>query len=156
MGALYFLALFFVALALVPAGAHVAELVHKMPMDAREYQTVQQIYRGWALFGIVVIGALVSLLLLTIRLRRNPRARTPALIALLSIAATQVVFWTFTYPVNQATANWTIMPPDWMDLRARWEYSHAASAAFNLVALVAMLISVLRYRVLERDAHGAA
>jgi hypothetical protein len=38
------------------------------------------------------------------------------------------------------TANWTFLPGDWSELRRRWEYSHAAGAALNLAALVALLV----------------
>lgn len=47
MALLRFLTLFFVALALLPAGAHLMELVHKISMPGAEYLTVQKIYRGW-------------------------------------------------------------------------------------------------------------
>jgi hypothetical protein len=141
----YFFAVLFAALALVPAGAHLAELVHKMQLNAEDYRTVQQIYRGWALFGIVVFAALGSILVLTIRLRGHAAAFTPALVALLSIVGTQVVFWTFTYPVNRTTVNWTLLPPNWAELRAQWEYSHAVSAGLNFLALTALLVSWLRY-----------
>ena len=141
----YFFSLLFAAFALVPAGAHLAELANKMKLGATEYQTVQQIYRGWELFGVVVVGALASTLALTIGLRGHPTAFTPALIALLCIVATQVVFWTFTFPVNRMTVNWTVLPDNWAELRARWEYSHAASAALNAAALIALIVSLLRY-----------
>jgi hypothetical protein len=36
-----------------------------------------------------------------------------------------------------------MLPPNWEDLRAQWEYSHAVSAGLNLVALVALILSVL-------------
>lgn len=65
------------------------------------------------------------------------------LIALLCIVGTQVVFWAFTFPANQATENWSMLPPNWEELRTRWEYSHAISAGLNLVALVALILSVL-------------
>jgi hypothetical protein len=140
----YFAAIVFVALALVPAGAHVAELLNKMPLDAAAYRTVQQIYRGWALFGVIVFGALASTLVLAVVVRRHPAAFRPALLACLCIAGTQLIFWTATFPVNQMTANWTVLPDNWMALRARWEYSHAASAVLNFVALLALVLSVLR------------
>jgi hypothetical protein len=123
-----FLSLLFAAFALVPAGAHLAELVNKMRMDATEYQTVQQIYRGWELFGVVVLGVLGSTLALTMGLRGHPTAFTPALVAFLCIIGTQVVFWTFTFPVNRVTVNWTVLPDHWAELRARWEYSHCILA----------------------------
>jgi len=140
----YFFSLLFAALALVPAGAHLAELVNKMKLGATEYLTVQQIYRGWELFGIVVVGALASTIALTLGLRGHP-AFLPALVALLCIVGTQIVFWTFTFPVNRMTTNWTVLPDNWADLRARWEYSHAASAGLNAAALISLIVSLLRY-----------
>jgi hypothetical protein len=142
----YFFALLFAAFALVPAGAHVAEFANKMTLDATGYQTVQQIYRGWDLFGVVVVGALASTLALAIALRGHPTAFTPALVAFFCIVGTQIIFWTFTFPVNRVTTNWTMMPDNWAELRMRWEYSHAASACLNAAALVALTISLLRYQ----------
>jgi hypothetical protein len=60
-----------------------------------------------------------------------------------SIAITQVIFWTFTFPVNKRTRNWSTLPEDWPALRSRWEYSHAAGATLNLVAIVALILAVL-------------
>ena len=143
MALLRFLSLLFVALALVPAGAHLMELVHKISMPATEYLTVQKLYRGWSLAAIVVIGALLSTAALAVTLRGQSSAFGWALLALACIVATQVVFWTVTYPVNQATSNWTMLPSDWGSLRARWEYSHAASAILNLTALVSTIVAIL-------------
>ena len=42
------------ALALIPGGAHVADLPAKLSLDREQYFVVQQIYRGWALFGAVL------------------------------------------------------------------------------------------------------
>jgi hypothetical protein len=137
-----FIALLFAALALVPAGAHVAELPNKIDLARDEYLTVQQIYRGWALFGIVVFGALASTLTLTIKARRRaPRTFPFALVAFICLIGTQVVFWTVTFPVNQATENWTVLPAHWTELRSQWEYSHATSAALNLCAFIALALA---------------
>jgi hypothetical protein len=138
-----FLALLFAALALAPALAHLLELPNKIGLSRAEYLTVQQIYRGWALLGIVVLGGLLSTLALTIVSRGKPRTFIPALLGFLCIVGTQVVFWSFTYPANQVTSNWTVLPANWMDLRTRWEYSHAASAGLNLVAMVMVILAVL-------------
>jgi hypothetical protein len=143
MKVLRFTALLFAALALAPALAHLLELPNKIDLPREEYLTVQQIYRGWALLGIVVFGALLSTLAYAIAARRRRGEFLPALIAFLCIAGTQVVFWTFTYPANQATANWTFLPDSWSALRTQWEYSHAASAVLNLAAFVALAIAVL-------------
>jgi hypothetical protein len=138
-----FCSLLFAALALAPALAHLMELPNKLGLSRADYLTVQQIYRGWAWLGIVVVGALLSTLALTLMLRNRSRAFGLALLAFLCIAGAQVVFWTFTFPVNRQTLNWTVMPENWAALRAQWEYSHAAAAALNLVAFVALIVSGL-------------
>jgi hypothetical protein len=138
-----FVSLLFVALALAPAMAHLLELPNKINLSREHYLVVQQIYRGWALLGFVVAGALLSTLALTIALRRERKAFIFALIAFLCIAGTQVVFWTYTYPANQATNNWTLPPENWEELRRQWEYFHATSAVLNLAALVSVILSVL-------------
>lgn len=141
-----FLSLLFAALALAPALAHLLELPNKMGLSRDEYLVVQQIYRGWSMLGVLVFGALLSTLLLTILVRKRPGEFGAALTAFLALAGTQVVFWIFTFPMNQRTANWTILPDHWGALRMQWEYSHAASAVLNLVALVAVIVSVLARR----------
>jgi hypothetical protein len=144
--ALYFLSLVSAALALAPAMAHLLELPNKIGLPREEYLTVQQIYRGWALLGFVIGAALVSTLALTISLRKDHPAFIFSLVALLCIMGTQVVFWTFTYPTNQATYNWTMLPENWVVLRRQWEYSHASSAVLNLIAVMALILSVLTRR----------
>ena len=42
-----------------------------------------------------------------------------------------------------ATDNWTAIPADWDSLRTRWEYSHALGAAFQVLAMSALIIAVL-------------
>ncbi|HEY1326719.1 MAG TPA: DUF1772 domain-containing protein [Casimicrobiaceae bacterium] len=139
-----FCSLLFVALALAPALAHVMELPHKIGMSAADYLTVQRIYRGWALLGIVVIAALVSTLALVLLVRHEPRAFVPCLIAFLGMLAAQAVFWAFTFPVNRATSNWSMLPDNWMALRAQWEYSHAAGALLSFVSFIALILYVNR------------
>jgi|SRR5882724_863392 len=136
-----------VALALVPAGAHLAELPHKFRLSAREYLVVQQLYAGWSLFGAVVCGALLSTGVLTVLERRQPKVLAAVLLAFLCILCTQIVFWVFTWPVNRATRNWALLPQEWRQLRSRWEYSHAASAVLNLIALFALF-----YAAISREA----
>lgn len=142
----YFIAFLFCGLALGPALAHLLALPNKIALDRDQYFTVQQIYRGWALLGIVVFGALISTLGLAVVLRGERRPALWALLAFLCIAGTQGIFWSFTYPANQATVNWTEIPAGWELLRTQWEYSHAASAGLNLIALLALVLSVLSWR----------
>jgi hypothetical protein len=136
-----FLSLTLVALALVPSGAHLAELGQKITLSAHDYLIVQRLYQGWALFGIVVVCALISTARLAIISRGERRTFALTLTAFLCIAATQVVFWVFTQPVNRMTHNWTDLPVNWVQLRARWEYSHAAGAILNLAALISLFVA---------------
>ncbi len=138
-----FFSLLFAALALAPALAHLLELPNKIGLSRDDYLTVQHIYRGWALLGFVVAGALLSTLLLTIMVRNWPKVFALTLVAFLCIVGTQVVFWTFTFPANQQTSNWTVLPENWMVLRTQWEYSHAASAVLNLIAVITLILSIL-------------
>ena len=127
-------------LAMMPAAAHVLELPNKIGLSGVEYLTVQRLYRGWSFTRLVEVAALLSMLVLLFLLREFPTAFALAWVAFLCLAGTQLVFWTFTQPVNRVTANWTFLPGDWFELRRRWEYSHAASAGLNLVALVALIV----------------
>jgi ABC-type cobalamin transport system permease subunit len=138
-----FFSLLFAALALAPALAHLLELPNKIGLSHDDYLTVQQIYRGWALLGFVVAGALLSTLVLTIMVRKRPREFALTLGAFLCIVGAQAVFWTFTFPANQQTSNWTMLPENWMALRTQWEYSHAAGAVLNLIAFIVLIFSVL-------------
>jgi hypothetical protein len=134
------------ALALVPAGAHLFELPNKIGLAQDQYFIVQGIYRGWALFGIVLFGALGATLALTIALRHHHAAYWFALTGFLCIAATLVIFFIWTYPANVATNNWTTVPANWEALRIRWEYAHAVNAVLTFVALCLLTLSTLATR----------
>jgi hypothetical protein len=137
-------AVVFSGLALVPGAAHAMELPNKIHMDRDEYLVAQKLYRGWQRVAPLVILALVSTAVLVWYAKdAGPAAEAASIIAFLCIAATQIVFWAFTFPVNRATRNWTEAPADWHVLRRKWEYSHAASAALNLVAFVAATLASL-------------
>lgn len=139
------LAVLLTALALVPSGAHLFELPNKIALPQDAYFVVQGIYRGWALFGIVLFGALAANLGLAAALRRR-RRRARAGLALAGgalIALTLVVFFTWTFPANLATENWTKVPAEWEALRRRWEYSHAANAGLTFLALCSIVLSVV-------------
>ena len=126
------------ALALVPGAAHVLELTNKMRLSRLDYLIVQRIYRGWQFVGIVVIAALAATLTLASK-TQDPLAW----IAVAMIVATQVIFWTLTFPVNRRTRNWTRVSDDWAALRRQWEFSHALSALMNLVAFICVILAVV-------------
>jgi hypothetical protein len=141
-----FLAVILTALSLVPAGAHLFELPNKIGLAQEPYFVVQGIYRGWALFGLVLIPAMiVDLALAGVEWRRGGPFWLP-LAAFLCMAATLAVFFTWVYPANVATNNWTMPPPNWAELRTHWEYGHAVNALLTFVALCAVTLSVLAAR----------
>jgi hypothetical protein len=146
LNAVRFISLLFTALALCASMAHLMELPNKIKLSSEDYYIVQQIYRGWALLGIVVISALLSILVLTIMLRQQGKSFTLTLSAFLCVVATQIIFWIFTYPVNQQTNNWKRMPANWLELRKHWEYSHAANAVLVLIAFILLALSILDER----------
>jgi len=152
----YFFSLVFVAIIFVPAGAHLAELLNKIDLPRDQYFVVQNIYAGWALFGFPVFAALFSLLVLVISLRRERGPFVWALIAFLCIVATQVVFWTWTYPANVATNHWTAIPENWEALRRQWEYAHAANAVLTFVAIVTLSLSVISWGTHRHAPHAHA
>ncbi len=139
-----FFSLLFVALALAPALAHLLELPTKIGLSREEYLTVQQIYRGWALLGVVVFGALLATLVHALAARGRMKEFRAAVTAFVCIVTAQVVFWIFTFPTNQATRNWTVLPDNWEALRTQWEYSHAAGALLMLGAAIALIHAAAR------------
>ena len=133
--------LLFVALCLIPAGAHFFELPNKLALPPQDYMVVQQIYAGWAFFGIAIFGALAFTLAQTVLVWRDKRAVRLSLAALLLLVAAQIIFWTFTFPMNVATANWTVTPQEFEAARRQWEYSHATGAVLTFVALILLVRS---------------
>jgi len=139
----YFCSLLFVGLALGPSLGHLLELPNKIGLPADAYLQVQQIYRGWALLGVVVAAELLSTGALAFALRRRRREFGFAVVAFLCVVAAQVDFWAATYPANAATDQWRMLPAHWESLRTQWEYSHAAGATLNLAAFIALILAVL-------------
>lgn len=147
LGIVQFLSVVLTALALIPGGAHLLELPVKLGVDQQAYFTIQQIYRGWALFGIVFAAALAANLAMAWLTRRDRRACGFAIAAALLLVAFFVIFFLWTFPANVATANWTIVPDNWEQLRRQWEYSHAVNAVVTVAALCGTVLSVLSSRV---------
>ena len=136
------LTLFLTMLTLAPGLAHLFELPNKIDLPRDAYFTVQGIYAGWAWFGAVILAAIVANLALAWRLRRyNRRAALFATVSAVLIAVGLAVFFTYTFPANQATANWTTIPDGWERLRTAWEYSHAVNALIDTLAFLATAIA---------------
>lgn len=134
------------ALALGAALAHAFELPNKMSLTRDDYFIVQQIYAGWNRIAFILLTQIVALAAIIALHRHDKPVRNAAALALASIIAAQAIFWIWTFPANQATANWTTKPENWESLRAQWEYSHLAGAMFQFLAMVALTTVLLRLR----------
>jgi hypothetical protein len=148
-----FASLVFTTLTLVPAMAHLFEMPNKMQLSAADYLVVQQLYQGWAVMGAFTIAALLSVLGWAIVARRvdDQETFTWVVSALGCLVASQIVYWSFTFPSNMATENWTTLPDNWTVLRNQWEYSHAVNAGFISLAILCLLSAVLTNRSLSRS-----
>lgn len=143
---LQFVAMALTALALVPGGAHLLALPNKIHMSESDYFVAQSIYRGWALLGIVLIGAVLANLTLAVLVRAQRGPFSFALISGLCLLATLAIFFAFAFPANQATNNWTAVPDNWQQLRWQWEMSHAVNAVITFIALCSLTVSLLLAR----------
>lgn len=112
---------------------------------------VQRIYAGWALFGIPIIAALLLTALHTIVVRSNRTPFVLSLSAFIFLILTQAIFWTFTYPMNVATNNWTVMPENFEGARRQWEYSHAVNAVLTFAAFAAITLAVVADKTAATD-----
>ena len=136
-------ALFLTMLTAAPGLAHLFELPNKIGLPRDAYFTVQGIYAGWALFGVVIMAAIAANLFLAWRLQRYNRGSSKfAVCSAALIAVSLGIFFTWTLPANQATLNWTTIPEDWERLRTAWEYSHAVKALINTAAFLATAVAI--------------
>ena len=138
-----FLAVILTALALIPGGAHLFALSNKIDLAAEQYFVVQGVYRGWNLFGFVLIPAVLVDLLLAAMLYRRALVWWPALAAGICMAGTLAIFFIWVYPANLATDFWTTIPRSWEGLRRQWEFGHAASGILTFVALCLVTVAAL-------------
>ena len=143
------------AVAMSAALAHALELPNKIHLSREDYLIAQQLYKGWSLLGVFVVGAAVATLTLAIMSRSEPRMFSGSLVAFACVAGSLAIFGIFTYPVNQATHNWTIAPDNWETLRRQWEYSHAAAAVADVVGFVALVVTLVRASEIEMRTPGS-
>ncbi|MDQ8729353.1 DUF1772 domain-containing protein [Bradyrhizobium sp. LHD-71] len=138
-----FVALLATALAMGAALAHALEFPNKIELSPDNYLIVQTAYRGWSLLAFLLVIEVAAMLWLAVRYRAVPRVFWPTVAALACVAAAQAIFWIWTFPANQVTDNWTVLPDNFETLRAQWEYSHLAGAAFQVLAMAAIAIAVI-------------
>ena len=135
------------ALSLGPALSHLLELPAKMIYDGALWLTVSKTL--YATFGTVgaafEVGAVVATVVLAILVRLRRPAFGWTILAAACVILTHAAFWIWLAPVNATIAALTLetLPADWMALRNQWEYTHAARAALQIVALGALTLSIL-------------
>jgi hypothetical protein len=127
-----------------PALAHAFELPNKIGLPREQYFIVQQIYRGWDLFAVILLVQVVALITAAWLTRRQDEVARPVVVTLLCVVAAQVLFWIFTFPANAATTNWTVQPDDWQRLRRDWEYSHLAGAILQFIGVLGLILALVR------------
>jgi hypothetical protein len=137
----FFIALMSTALALGAAVAQPYELPNKIDLPRDEYFVVQTIYGGWNHLAYLLAIQFLSMIVVIVMSRHESPVLWLAVAALLSLIAAQVVFWTYTYPANVATDNWTTISQNWEMLRRQWEYSHAIDAAFQAFTMSALIVA---------------
>jgi hypothetical protein len=148
-----------VALAMVPAVAHAAELPGKLRLSKDAYFTVQQIYYpGFTIAGLAEGFSMIAALALVIVMPRDSAAFGLALGALILLLVMHAIFWFITQPVNKiwlkevklnkagskffSTGGNVRGSGDWTQLRDRWEYSHVARAVLVTTAFVLLVCAV--------------
>jgi hypothetical protein len=133
---LLFASIMLVAIVMAATWAHLLEMPAKLTLSREQYFTVQQIYFGWAWIGVVIFVALASTSALTVLARPDQAIVWAAAASTACIVLALVVFFSYTFPANEATANWTVIPDNWATLRRQWEYAHAAEALLYFIALL--------------------
>lgn len=150
-----------VALTAASAMAHAMELPGKMRLDKDVYFAVQRIYYpGFTIAGIAEPASAVATAVLLFVTPESSAAVSLVLMAFLAMLAVNVIYWVRVHPVNKywiegqpmgalGTGFFAVQkrkeqrPPDWTELRNRWEYSHAVRAALSSVGLLTLVISLV-------------
>lgn len=129
---------------------HLMELPAKMtydgPLYVKLHRTLYPMFGRTA--GIAEVLAVIAVIGLAWRVRDQPAYFLPTLISAILLVSAHAVFWILVQPANTTMAAWSLeaIPADWTHWRDRWEYSHAARAGLTLVALGALVLSLLRGR----------
>ena len=141
------LTLMFVALSLAPALAHLLEMPAKMRYEGPLWLTISQTLYGafGAVGGAFEVAAVFTTVVLVLLVRRRHPAFGWTLLAALCMLLAHAAFWIWLAPVNATVAASTLatLPENWTALRSQWEYTHAARAVLQAVALGALAFSVV-------------
>lgn len=147
MKTLRFLTIMLVALSLGAAFAHLLEMPAKLAYDGGLWlHLLQTLYPAFGrVSGVCEIGAVIAAWVLLVAVRGRPQAFRWTLLAAACLAATHAIFWIWVVPVNAELVPLSAdtLPADWERLRKQWEFAHASRAILQIVALAALVISIL-------------
>jgi hypothetical protein len=135
------------ALSMGTALCHLLEMPAKITYEGALWLTLLQTLYPPA-FGTIgaffEVGAVVTAVMLAFLVRRRP-AFVWTLLGALCLVVAHAAFWIWVAPVNATMSPLTpeTLPADWMRLRNQWEYTHAARAVLQIVALGALVFSIL-------------
>lgn len=138
---IHFFAVLCTSLVMGVAFCHTLELPNKINLPAADYLTVQQNYKGWAKLGILHVTALFLAAMLVWLGRKAHWEFTCFIVSLGCLIVMLVVFFLLTFPANHATANWTRLPENWLELRNQWEYSHAFNSILAFCAMCSLTLA---------------
>lgn len=159
MKTLRFLTLMLTALSMGAAFAHLLEMPAKLNYDGALWlHLLQTLYPAFGrIAGVCEIVAVVGSLALVIAVRKRPLAFRWTLFGALCLVATHAIFWVWVAPVNAMMAPLTpeTLPADWARLRDQWEFAHAARAVLQIIALAALISSMLAELPASHARHSA-
>jgi hypothetical protein len=157
---LMFFTLLFAALDTGLAFAHALEMIPKMSYEPSVYLLLHRtLYWGFGTIGGVVDVAIVPLtIVLAFRLRRDPVASRPALVAALCYLLAFVLWLALVSPANTEMRAWSLNnPPEyWTTIRDRWEYTHLTRFVIQVAGLSALVLAVIPRRSSRDEIERAA
>ncbi len=135
------------SLSLSAAFAHLLEMPAKLNYDGALWlHLLQTLYPAYGMVsGVCEIAAVVAALVLVVAIRKCRRAFSWTAVAAACLVVTHAIFWIWVSPVNAALVPLSpeTLPTDWARLRDQWELAHASRAILQIVALAALVISIL-------------
>lgn len=146
---LRFITIMFVSLSMGMAFCHLLEMPVRLGYEPALWSRVTNVENTYRFFGppigaLIESGAWLTAVVLTVVLRKR-RAFWPTLIGAAFMVAAHITWWAFVFPVNNQMIDWTPerLPADFPAWRDQWEYAHAGRAVLQIIALGALVISVL-------------
>jgi hypothetical protein len=127
--------------------SHLLEMPRKLSYGEALYMNVQHtMYLYFAIVGAPAeMGAVLSLILLCVLVRRRGATFFLTLTATICVAAGLIVWFAVVAPANREMAHWTTvpLPNNWESTRRHWEFGHSVSAILDPIGFGALIASVL-------------